>query len=97
MCFSVQYSKGSTLGVLQQQCINGHGFVNGDFCIHMHAQNKGCSSLCSYSQQISSQKVGMTHEKMNFAMASVVALPFHVFLNSMSHVAQSRSDLDKQV
>ena len=37
--------------------------VNGDSCMHIHTQNKGCGSLYTFSQQISLRKVDMAHEK----------------------------------
>ena len=83
----------STLGAMQQQWINGWDSVqavNGNFCIHMYTRNKGCGSLCSCKHQTSLQKLGLAHGKPNTVVASLIALPYRVFLNFACHAIQSR-------
>ena len=90
--------KDSTLGVKQQQWINGNGFVqavNGNCCIpnYMHTRNKGCGSTYTCSQQILLIKVGMADEKQTLQWYSLLH-PYRVYINFASYMIQFGSEPD---
>ena len=88
------YCKGSTLGVLQRQWINGHGSVqaiNGNCCIYAHEiRGVDLCALATNNKYCCKSWAWL----MIVVVELVVALSYPSFLNFTSYVIQSGSDPD---